>query len=147
MEHQLTEEDIIFCDKAEKLLFTAMKTNFPTSADGKEEHLILVPPRNNPFLHKIITSSIHETRYATTDMYHVLGVNVDSQNPNIHDLLSYSFMNQPVGWFAKRRCKIRRLLVDFGRYSVVNTAMCYNKFGPCLESITMIYINLPDDKF
>ena len=77
-----------------------MRQLIPTSADGKEEHLYLVPPINNLFLQKNSTYPIHETRYATTDRDHVLGVHVDSQNPNIHDSLADSFMNQPVGCFA-----------------------------------------------
>ena len=74
----------------------------PASADGKEDHLYLVPPRNNIFLQKNNTSLIHATCHATTDMDHELGVYVGSQNPNIHDSLSDSFMNQPVGLFAKK---------------------------------------------
>ena len=35
VDHQLTEEDIILCDQAEKLLYNAMKQLMPTSADGK----------------------------------------------------------------------------------------------------------------
>ena len=56
-------------------------------------------------------------------------------------------MNQLVGCFAKKRGQIRILLIGFGRESVVNTAICYSKFGPCLEIITMFYNKLPDDKF
>ena len=41
----------------------------------------------------------------------------------------------------------RSWLIGFGRYSVVNTAICYSEYGPCLESITMFYNKLPDDKF
>ena len=37
--YQLTEEDIILYDQAEKLLYTDMKQLIPTSADGKEEQL------------------------------------------------------------------------------------------------------------
>ena len=85
VDHQLTEEEIIFCDQAEKLIFTDMKQLKPKSADGKEEHLYLVPPRNKLFLQKNSTSPIHETCYTTTDMNHVLGVHLDSQNPKIHD--------------------------------------------------------------
>ena len=33
VDHQLTEEDIILCDQAEKLLYTAMKQLMPTSYD------------------------------------------------------------------------------------------------------------------
>ena len=105
VDHQLTEEEIIFCDQAEKLLYTAMKKLMPTSADGKEENLYLVPPINNIFLHKNSTSPIHATHYAAIYMDHVLGVHVDSQNPNIHYSLSDSFMNQPVGCFAKKEVK------------------------------------------
>ena len=65
-----------------------MKQSMPTYADGKEEHVYSVPPKNKLFLKKNSTSPIHATRYATIDMYHVLGVHVDSQNPNIHDSLS-----------------------------------------------------------
>ena len=103
VDHQLTEEEIIFCDQAEKLLYTTMKKFMPTSADGKEYNLYLVPPRNKLFLQKNSTSPIHATRYATTDMDHVLGEYVDIQNPNIHDSLSDSLMNQPVGCFAKKK--------------------------------------------
>ena len=56
-------------------------------------------------------------------------------------------MNQLVGCFAKKRGKICRLLSGFGRDSVVNTAIRYSKFGPCLDSITMFYNKLPDYKF
>ena len=35
----------------------------------------------------------------------------------------------------------------FGRDCVVNTAIRYSKFGPCLDSITMFYNKIPDDKF
>ena len=56
-------------------------------------------------------------------------------------------MNQLVGCFAKKRGQIRILLIGFGRESVVNTTIYYRKFGPCLESITMFYNKLPDDKF
>ena len=75
----------------------------PTSDDGKEEHLYLVSPINKLFLKKNSIFPIHETRYATTDMDHVIGVHVDSHNPKINDSLSYSFMNQIVGFFAKKR--------------------------------------------
>ena len=97
VEHQLTEEELIFCDQAEKLLYTAIKQLMPKCFDGKEEHLYLLPPRNKQLLQKNITSPIHATRYATTDMDHVLGVRVDSHNTKIHDSLADSFMNQPVG--------------------------------------------------
>ena len=56
-------------------------------------------------------------------------------------------MNQLVGCFAKKRGQLRILLIGFGRESVVNTAICYSKFGTCLKSITMFYNKLPDDKF
>ena len=56
-------------------------------------------------------------------------------------------MNQLVGCFAKKRGQIHRLLIAFGRNYVVNTAIRYSKFGPCLDSITIIYNKLPDDKF
>ena len=106
-----------------------------------------MPPRNKLFLHKKIKSHIHAARYETTDMDNVFVVYFDSQNPKIHDSLSDSFMNQPVGCFAKKRVQIRRLLIGFGRDYVVNTAIRYRKFGPCLEIITMFYKKLPDDKF
>ena len=48
-------------------------------------------------------------------MDHLLGLHVDSQNPTIHDLLSDSFMNQPVDCFAKKRGQICRLLISFCR--------------------------------
>ena len=35
VDHQLTEEEIIFCYQADKLLYTAMKQLMPTSDDGK----------------------------------------------------------------------------------------------------------------
>ena len=85
VDHKLMEKYIVFCDQVEKLLFTAMKQLMSKSADGKEEHLYLVPPRNKIFLQKNSTSPIHATLYETTDTDHVLGVNVDIQNPNIHD--------------------------------------------------------------
>ena len=85
VDHQLIEEEIIFCDQAEKLLYTDMKQLMQTSGDGKEEHLYLVPPRNKLFLQKNSASPIHETLYATTDMDNVLGVHVDIQNPKSHD--------------------------------------------------------------
>ena len=56
-------------------------------------------------------------------------------------------MNQQVGCFAKKRGQICILLICFGRKSVENTAICYSKFGPCLESIAVFYNKLPDDKF
>ena len=56
-------------------------------------------------------------------------------------------MNQPVGWFSKKRCQIRRLFIGFGRESFVNTSIRYSKFGSCLESITIFYNELPDDKY
>ena len=74
-----------------------MKQLIHKYADGEDEHLYLVPPRNTLFLQKNSTSPIHATRYATTDIDHILVVHVDSQNPNTHDSLSDSFMNQPVG--------------------------------------------------
>ena len=78
-----------------------MKQLIPTSTYGKEGHLYLVPPRNKLFLQKNSTSPIHATCYSTTDMVHVLGAHVDSQNPKIHYSLSDSFMNHRVGCFAK----------------------------------------------
>ena len=71
--HKIIEEEIVFCDQAEKLLYTAMKQFMPTSDGGKEEHLYLVPPINKLFLQKNSTSPIHATLYVTTDMYYVLG--------------------------------------------------------------------------
>ena len=56
-------------------------------------------------------------------------------------------MNQLVGCFAKKRGQIRRLLSGFGREYVVNTAIRYRKFGPILDSITMFYNKIPDNKF
>ena len=53
VDHQITEEQIILCDQEEKLIYTAMKKMMPTYADGKEDHLYLVPPRNKLFLQKI----------------------------------------------------------------------------------------------
>ena len=123
-----------------------MKKLMPTSYGGKEEHFYLVSTINKIFLHKNSTSPIHTTCYATTDMDIVLGVHVDSQKPNIHYSLSDSFMNQPVGCIAKKS-QICRLLIGFGRESVVNTAIRYSKFGTCLKIITMFYNKLLDDKF
>ena len=93
------------------------------------------------------TNPIHATRYAITDMDHVIGVHVDSKNPNIHDSSSDMFVNNPVGCFAKKIGQIRRLLIGFGRESVVNNAIRYGKFGHCLEGITMFCNKPPDDKF
>ena len=56
-------------------------------------------------------------------------------------------MNQLVGFFAKKRGQIRRLLIGFGRKYVVITAILYRKFGLFLDSITMLYNKLPDDRF
>ena len=56
-----------------------MRQLIPTSADGKEEPLYLVPPRYNLFLQKNSISTIHATRFAATYMDHVIGVHVDSQ--------------------------------------------------------------------
>ena len=56
-------------------------------------------------------------------------------------------MNLIVDCFAKKRGQIRILLIGFGIESVVNTAICYGKFGSCLERITMFYNKLLDDKF
>ena len=108
--HKLTEEEIIFCDQAEKLIYIAMKQLMPTSAYDKEENSYRVPPINKLFLQKNRTSPIHANCYATTDMDHILGVHVDGQNPNIHDSLDDSFMNKPVGCFAKNK-KVK--YVDF----------------------------------
>ena len=102
VDHQLTEEEIIFCDQAEKLLYTAMKQLTPISANGKEEHLYLVPPRNKLSLQKNSTSPIHATCCATKYMDHVLGVHVDSKNLKIHDSLADSFTNQPFGCLKKK---------------------------------------------
>ena len=77
----------------------------PTSADGKEEHLYLVPPRNKLFLQENSTSTSHETCYATIYMYHVLSVHGDIQKPKIHYSLSDSFINQPVSCFTKKEVK------------------------------------------
>ena len=55
-------------------------------------------------------------------------------------------MNHLVGCFAKKS-QIHRLLSGFGREYVLNTAIRYSKFGPCLNSITMFYNKLPDYKF
>ena len=109
-----------------------MKQLIPTFADSKEEKLYFGPPTKTIFLQKNITYPIHATCYATTDMDHALGVHFDSQNQNIYDSLYYSFMNQLVGCFAKKRDQICRLFKGSGRESVVNTAICYGKFGPCL---------------
>ena len=147
VDHQLTEEEIIFCDQAQKIIYNTMEKLMPTSADGKQEHLYLVPTRNKLSLQKNSTSPIHATCCATKYMDHVLCVQLDSQNPNINDSLSDLFMNQLVGQFAKKKVQIRRLLIVFGREYVVNTSICYKNFGPCLEIITMFYNKLPDDKF
>ena len=56
-------------------------------------------------------------------------------------------MNQLVGCFAKKRGQIRRLLSGFGREYFVNTAIRYSKFRPCLDSLTIFYNKLPDDRF
>ena len=82
-----------------------MKQLMTTSADGMEEHLYLVSTRNKLFLHKNSTSPIHETRYATIYMYHVLSVHGDIQKPKIHYSLSDSFINQPVSCFTKKEVK------------------------------------------
>ena len=87
-----------------------------------------MPPRNKLFLQENSTSTSHETCYATIYMDHVLGVHADSHNPKIHDSLSDSFMNQQVVCFAKERCQIRKLLIGFGRESLVNTAIRYGNF-------------------
>ena len=61
-------------------------------------------------------------------MDHVIGVHVDIQKPKIHDSLSNSFMNIPVVCFTKERGQIRRLLIGFGRESVVDTDIHYKIF-------------------
>ena len=106
-----------------------------------------MPPRNKLFLQKNSTYPIHANRYANTDMYHVLGVHLDIQNPNIHDSLDDLFMNQSVGCFAKKRGQIRKLLIGFGRESVVNTAIRYGKILPCIKRMTVLYNKLTGDKF
>ena len=80
-------------------------------------------------------------------MDHLLGVHVDIQNPRIHDSLADLFMNQPVGCFAKKEVESLDCLLVFGREYVVNTAIHSSRFRPCIESITMFYNKLPDDKF
>ena len=50
VDHQLTKKEIIFCDRAEKLLYTAMKQLMTTSDYSKEEHLYFVPPRKKLLL-------------------------------------------------------------------------------------------------
>ena len=77
----------------------------PTSDDGKEEHLYLLPPSNKLFQQKNSPSPIHETCYTTKDMNHVIGVHVDIQNPKTHYSISDSFMNQPVGSYVKKEVK------------------------------------------
>ena len=62
-------------------------------------------PETSYSYRKIAHLPIHATHYSTTDMDHVLGVHVDSQNPNIHDSLADSFMNQPFGCFEKKEVK------------------------------------------
>ena len=62
-----------------------------------------MPTRNKIFLQRNSTYTIHATIYATTDMDHVLCVQLDGQNPNINDSLSDLFMNQLVGRFAKKK--------------------------------------------
>ena len=47
----------------------------------------------------------------------------------------------------EKKSQICRLLIVFGRDYVVNTAICYRKFGPCLEIMTMFYNKLSGDKF
>ena len=147
VDHKLTEEEIIFCGKSEKLLCNDMKQLMPTCSDGKEEHLYIFPLRNKLFLQKNSISPIYAARYATTDMDHVLGLHVDIHNPKIHYSISNSFLNQQVSCFAKKRGQICRLLIGFCRYFVVNTAIYYGKFGTCLESITMFNNKLAGDKF
>ena len=80
-----------------------MKQLMPTYADGKEEQLYLVPPRNKLFLQRNSTYPILVIVYATTDIYHVLGVHVDSHKSKIHYSLADSLMNQLVGCFKKKR--------------------------------------------
>ena len=104
-----------------------MKQMMTTSADGKEEQLYLVPPRNKLFLQENSTSPSHATCYATTDMDNILAAHDDIKNPKIHDSLSDSFTNQPVFCLAKKRGQIRRLLIGFGINYVVNTAIHYRK--------------------
>ena len=124
-----------------------MKPLMPTSAYGKQEHLYLVPPRNKLFLQKNSTSTIHETRYATTDMDHVLGVHVDSQNPNINDLLFDSFLNQLVGCFAKKRGQIHILLIFFGRNYVFKYCHLLQQLCTLSRKHNHVLQKLPDDKF
>ena len=80
-------------------------------------------------------------------MDHVLGVYVDSQNPKIHESLANFLYELDSLRFARKIGQICILLIGFVRESVVNTDICDIKFGPCIESITIFYNKLPDDKF
>ena len=75
----MSSDEILFCDKLEKLLYLTMKDLLPSSISELKEKLFLVPSVSKKLLCNGVPGC-HQVQYASTCDTHVLGVHVDSQN-------------------------------------------------------------------
>ena len=142
---QMDKCDVEICEQAEEKLLKAMKHFLPSVCKGKESKLYMVP-KTVTLVTKSEKQSFHAARYAKTDKVNVLNIHVDSQNPQDHENLDDDFMNKPVACFGVKKEVQRCTLIGYGQDSVVQSAMRYDKYGPCLRSIISFYNNLPEER-
>ena len=126
-------------------MYECMKAAMPLKGKGKEDLLYLVPPTNMQFLINK-KSPIHACRYAVTDKNHVLNVHVDSQNPRDNITLPNYYMNQPVGCYGSMTGAVCHVVIAYGKDSVVNASLRYNKYAPFLKCIYIFFEKVHEDR-
>ena len=74
VDHQLTEEEIIFCDQAEKLIYTDMKQLMPTSSDGTETSYYYIKIAHLPYWQVQIVQVLqtHAMLHKTNRKIHII---------------------------------------------------------------------------
>eukprot|EP00957_Ditylum_brightwellii_P084010 6386017-Ditylum_brightwellii.AAC.1 len=135
-EFNMTEEEKQFCNKTEELLLEVMKESLPTTCKDKKDLLYCVLPTNRQFLSSS-SRSFHAARYAVTDKSNMLQPHADTQNPREYCHMRDSYMNMPVACFSVTEGGERFAVIGYGRDSVVNFSLRYDKYGECLKQASL----------
>ena len=132
--------------KAEKLLLAATRKALPLPCKGKENKLYMVPPGNKKFMTES-SPWFPGARYSGTDFTNVVNIHLDKMNPgDYEDLLSDSFMNQPVACYSTTKAEKRAALIGYPRDSAVQASLRYLKYSSYLKSLIQFYNSLPSSR-
>jgi len=115
-----------------------IKLLLPTEAKGIEAELFNFPTMNRKFLRNQ-KPQCHEVRYLFNDEDHITGVHVDTQNGRYNPDEPKTRMNAIVGCFSKSIGNKRYAMVGYGRESIYDASLRYQKFSPCIKEILKFY--------